>query len=57
MITKTKILFAIVLCSAAFISCEPEALPEQEIITKVSDDIDPVGTGNEQNDEEHRGED
>jgi len=57
MITKTKILFAIIVCSAAFISCEPESLPEQEIVTKVSDDIDPVGTGSEQNDEDHRGED
>jgi len=56
MITKTKILFAIIVCSAAFMSCEPESLPEQEIVTKVSDDIDPVGTGNEQNDEDHRGE-
>jgi len=56
MITKTKILFAIIVCSAAFMSCEPESLPEQEIVTKVSEDIDPVGTGNEQNDEDHRGE-
>ena len=58
MITKTKILFAIVLCSAAFISCEPEALPEQDVITQINpDDIDPVGSGSVQNDEEHRGED
>jgi len=58
MITKTKILFAIVLGSAAFISCEPEALPEQEVITQVSpEEVDPVASGSEQNDEDHRGED
>ena len=52
-----RTLFAVLLCCSFFIACEPEALPQQESMTKISRDIDPVGeSGNEQNDVDHRGE-
>lgn len=57
MITKSRIFLALFVCSIAFVSCEPEALPVEDQTTNISTDIDPVATGNEQNDEDHRGED
>ena len=58
MLFRTRLLLGIIFCSALFISCEPEAIPEENVINNFSKDIDPVGdSGNEQNDDDHRGED
>lgn len=55
MIIKSRILLLLILGSVTFMSCEPEALPEQDNAAKFSKDIKPVGdSGNEQNEVDKR---